>query len=286
MILPIVMGVILTAILAYLGIHIVEREVIFVDLALAQIAALGAAVGVLFGLQPHGIQAYIASLVFVLLGAAIFASMKMKEQDVPREAVIGITYAAAAAASVLAFNKAPGAAEKIQDMLLGNILFASAHDVGVVLVVSVVVGAFHLIFRRNFLLISEDPNEAAQRGVSLALWDFLFYASLGLVVVSAVGVVGILLVFAYLIIPAVCAMLLRRTMGARIWVAWLLGALGTLLGIYLSVRLDLPTGATMVCTFAGVLIAVALASAARRLYTAGEAAPAASQEQPVLTARR
>jgi zinc/manganese transport system permease protein len=268
MTLPIVMGVILTGILAYLGIHIVQREVIFVDLALAQIAALGAAVGVLLGIEPHGIQAYGASLVFVLLGASLFASTKMKEQDVPREAVIGITYAVAAAASVLAFNKAPGAAEKIQDMLLGNILFASAHDVGVVLAVSVAVGAFHLIFRRNFLLISQDPDQAMQRGLSLALWDFLFYASLGLVVVSAVGVVGILLVFAYLIIPAVCAMLLRRSMSARIAVAWVLGALGTLLGIYLSVVLDLPTGATMVCTFAGVLVAVAVIRAVRRFRLA------------------
>jgi zinc/manganese transport system permease protein len=260
--------VILTIILAYLGIHIVQREVIFVDLALAQIAALGAAVGVLSGLESHGIQAYGASLVFVLLGAALFASTKMKAQDVPREAVIGITYAAAAAASVLAFNKAPGAAEKIQHMLLGNILFASTRDVGLVIAVSVVVGAFHLIFRRNFLLVSQDPDQAAQRGLSLAVWDFLFYASLGLVVVSAVGVVGILLVFAYLIIPAVCAMLLRRSMSARIAVAWVLGTIGTFLGIYLSVVLDLPTGATMVCTFAGVLVLVAVIRTARRFRLA------------------
>jgi zinc/manganese transport system permease protein len=265
MLLPIVMGVILTGILAYLGIHIVKREVIFVDLALAQIAALGAAVGVLLGLQPHGLQAYAASLVFVLLGAALFASTRMKEQDVPREAVIGITYAVAAAASVLAFSYAPGAAEKIQDMLLGNILFASGRDVAVVLAVSAAVGVFHLVFRRNFVLISEDPEEAAQRGISVPLWDFLFYASLGLVVVSAVEVVGILLVFSYLIIPAVCAMLLRRGMGARIAMAWGLGALVTLLGVYLSVLMDLPTGATLVCTFAGVLVLIALGGAARRL---------------------
>jgi len=266
--LPIVMGVILTGILAYLGIHIVQREVIFVDLALAQIAALGAAVGVLVGLEPHGIQAYGASLLFVLLGAVVFAFTRMREQDVPREAVIGITYVVAAAASVLAFSYAPGAAEKIQDMLLGNILFASARDVGVVLAVSVAVGAFHLIFRRNFLLISQDPDQAAQRGISLALWDFLFYASLGLVVVSAVGVVGILLVFSYLIIPAVCAMLLRRTMGARIAVAWGLGALGTFLGIYLSMVLDLPTGATMVCTFASVLVVITAIRAVGRFRLA------------------
>jgi zinc/manganese transport system permease protein len=268
MTLPIVMGVILTGILAYLGIHIVQREVIFVDLALAQIAALGAAVGVLIGLEPHGIQAYGASLIFVLLGAVVFAFTKMREHDVPQEAVIGIAYVVAAAASILAFSYAPGAAEKIQDMLLGNIMFASARDVGVVLAVSIAVGAFHLIFRRSFLLISQDPDQAAQRGISLALWDFLFYASLGLVVVSAVGVAGILLVFSYLIIPAVCAMLLRRGMGARMAVAWALGALGTLLGICLSVRLDLPTGATMVCTFAGLLVVVAAIRAARRFRLA------------------
>jgi zinc/manganese transport system permease protein len=268
MILPIVMGVILTGILAYLGIHIVEREVIFVDLALAQIAALGAAVGVLVGLAPHGIQAYGASLLFVLLGATIFAFTKMRKQDVPQEAVIGIAYVVAAAASVLAFSYAPGAAEKIQNMLLGNILFASARDVGVVLAVSFAVGAFHLVFRRNFLLISQHPDQAAQRGIPVALWDFLFYASLGLVVVSAVGVAGILLVFSYLIIPAVCAMLLKRGIGARLALAWGLGALGTFLGIYLSVLLDWPTGATMVCTFAGVLVLVAVIRAAGHLRPA------------------
>jgi zinc/manganese transport system permease protein len=268
MLLPLAMGVVLTGILAYLGIHIVHREVIFVDLALAQIAALGAAVGVLFGLEPHGIQAYGASLVFVLLGAALFSATKAKAQDVPREAVIGIAYAVAAAACALAFSKAPGAAEKIQDMLLGNILFATPRDVGLVLAVSVVVGAFHLIFRRNFLLISQAPDQAAQRGLSLAAWDFLFYASLGLVVVSAVGVVGILLVFAYLIIPGVCAMLLKPSMSARIAVAWVLGGLGTFLGIYLSVALDLPTGATMVCTFAGVL---AMVAAIRAIWLASSA---------------
>jgi zinc/manganese transport system permease protein len=263
MVLPIAMGVVLTGILAYLGIHIVQREVIFVDLALAQIAALGAAIGVLLGLAPHGLQAYGASLVFVLLGAALFASTKLKEQDVPREAVIGITYAVAAAASVLAFSYAPGAAEKIQDMLLGNILFASARDLEVVLAVSAVVGVFHLVCRRNFLLISQDPDQAARRGLAIPLWDFLFYASLGLVVVSAVRVVGILLVFSYLIIPAVCAMLLAQRMGTRIALAWVLGAVITFLGVYLSVVVDLPTGATIVCTFAAVLVLIAVAGALR-----------------------
>lgn len=264
MTLPIALGVILTGLLSYLGIQIVQREVIFVDLALAQIAALGAAVGVLFGLEAHGLQAYCASLAFVLLGAALFAFTKMKHQDVPREAVIGITYAVAAAASVLAFNRAPGAAEKIQDMLLGNILFASRDDVLTVLVISLVVGVFHLLFRRNFTLISEAPGQAAAQGISLPLWDFLFYASLGLVVVSAVGVVGILLVFSYLIIPAVCAMLLQRGRGARAVTAWVVGALGTFLGIYFSVLLDLPTGAAMVCTFAALLVLAAALQMARR----------------------
>jgi zinc/manganese transport system permease protein len=256
--LPLLMGVILTGIFAYLGIHIVEREVIFVDLALAQIAALGAAVGVLVGFEPHGIQAYGASLLFVLLGAVIFSLTRMKGEDVPQEAIIGIVYVVAAAAAILAFSYAPEATEKIRAMLVGDILFANSADVLIVLAVSVVVGMFHLIFRKNFLLISQDPDQAAQRGISLALWDFLFYISLGLVVVSAVGVAGILLVFSYLIIPAVCAMLLKRSTGARIVLAWGLGALATFLGIYFSVLFDLPTGATMVCTFAAILVVASL----------------------------
>jgi zinc/manganese transport system permease protein len=265
MALPLAMGVILTGIFAYLGIHIVEREVIFVDLALAQIAALGAAIGVLAGLAPHGIQAYGPSLLFVLLGAVVFTFTRMRGHDVPQEAVIGIAYVAAAAASILAFSYAPEAAEKIQAMLVGNILFASRFDVLMVLGLSIAVGAFHLAFRRHFLLISEDPAQAAQRGISVPLWDFLFYVSLGIVVVSAVRVAGVLLVFSYLIIPAVCGMLLRKSTGARLGVAWGLGALGTVLGLYFSVLFDMPTGAALVCTFAAILVVVATLKGATRL---------------------
>lgn len=259
--LPLLMGVILTGILSYLGIHVIEREVIFVDLALAQIAALGAAVGVLFGLEPHGLQAYAAGVVFVLLGAVVFALTRSRKHDVPQEAIIGIAYVVAAAASILAFSYAPEAAEKIRAMLVGNFLFASVTDVLVVLGVSAAVGALHLAFRGNFLLASQAPEQARQRGISLAWWDFLFYLSLGVVVVSVVAVAGILLVFSYLIIPAVCAMLLRRSTGARVALAWALGTVGTVLGLYFSVLFDLPTGATMVCTFGGVLVMVGVVRA-------------------------
>jgi zinc/manganese transport system permease protein len=277
---PVIMGIILTGILSYLGIQIVKREVIFVDLALAQIAAFGAAIGALFGLQAEGLQAYGASLAFVLLGALLFAFTKMRRRDVPQEAIIGITYAVAAAASVLAFNRAPGAAEKIQDMLLGNVLFASAKDVWIVLGVSAAVGIFHLVFHKNFLLVSHNPEEAARCGVRVAFWDFLFYASLGLVVVSAVGVVGILLVFSYLIIPATCAMLLRPSLGSRIVLAWAVGVIATFLGVYLSVKTDMPTGATMVCTFAGLLIVSAGARALAGLRRP-RAAPQLATKLPI-----
>jgi zinc/manganese transport system permease protein len=268
MILPLSLGIVLTGIFSYLGIHIVEREVIFVDLALAQIAALGASVGVLLGLHPGGVEAYAASLLFVLIGAAIFCVTRMKGEDVPQEAVIGIVYVVAAAASIVVFSYAPEASEKIRSMLVGNILFVSVSDVLTVLALAAVVGVFHLVFRRNFLLISRDPDAAAARGISLGWWDFLFYASFGVVVVSAVSLAGVLLVFSYLIIPAVCAMLLTRGIGARLALAWGLGVLATFLGIYLSVRLDWPTGATMVCTFGGILVLVSALRAIARLRPA------------------
>lgn len=276
---PLLLGIILTGVFAYFGIHIVEREVIFVDLALAQIAALGAAVGVLLGLEAHGVQAYGASLLFVVLGALIFAVTRMKDGDVPQEAVIGIAYVVAAAASVLAFSYAPEASEKIRAMLVGNILFASPTDVLVVFLLSAAVGVLHLVFRRNFLLISQHPEQAAERGIKVAVWDFLFYASLGVVVVSVVGVAGILLVFSYLIIPAVCAMLLRQSTAARLVIAWVLGALATFLGLFVSVLFDLPTGAAMVCTFGAILLGVAVAAAARRSRRASapEMSPAADR---------
>jgi zinc/manganese transport system permease protein len=250
---PFAASLILTGIHAYLGFHVVERGVIFVDLALAQIAALGATAAILVGMNPHGGGAYWISLGFTFLGAAVFALARVRHTRIPQEAFIGITYAVASAASILAMSKATGETEHLKDMLVGNILAVSWPEVGRTAILYGAIGLFHYLLRRNFLLISTNPKQAEAQGLSLRLWDFLFYASFGFVVTSSVAIAGVLLVFCYLIVPSVAAMLFAERIGPRLAVGWTMGTLVSALGVYLSVTLDLPTGATIVCTFGAIL---------------------------------
>ena len=154
-------------------------------------------------------------------------------------------------------SKATGETEHLKDMLVGNILAVSWSEAGRTALLYGLIGLFHYIFRKNFLLISIDPKAAEAQGLSIRLWDFLFYASFGFVVTSSVAIAGVLLVFCYLIVPSVAAMLYAESIGRRLAIGWTMGTVVSALGIYLSVRLDLPTGATMVCTFGLVLILMA-----------------------------
>ena len=265
---PFVASLILTGIHAYLGVHVVERGVIFVDLALAQIAALGATIAILIGMDPHGTGAYWLSLGFTFIGAAIFAFARTRRGHIPQEAFIGIAYAVASAAAILAMSKATGETEHLKDMLVGNILSVSRHDVFKTAVLYGVIGVFHYIFRRRFLLISTDPEQAEAQGISIRFWDFLFYASFGFVVTSSVAIAGVLLVFCYLIVPSVGAMLFADRVGRRLAIGWTMGTLVSALGTYLSYYWDLPTGATIVCTFGAALVSMFLSTpCATRLRT-------------------
>jgi zinc/manganese transport system permease protein len=251
---PFVASLILTGIHAYLGVHVVERGVIFVDLALAQIAALGAVMAILIGMDPHGRGAYFLSLGFTFLGAVIFALARTRRGHIPQEAFIGIAYAVASATAILAMSKATGETEHLKDMLVGNILAVSRAEVLKTALLYGAIGAFHYIFRKKFLLISTDTAQAEASGLNIRFWDFLFYASFGFVVTSSVAIAGVLLVFCYLIVPSVGAMLFADKIGRRLAIGWTMGTLVSALGVYFSVLLDLPTGATIVCTFGGVLI--------------------------------
>ncbi len=182
---PFVASLILTGIHAYLGVHVVERGVIFVDLALAQIAALGATIAILVGMDPHGRGAYFLSLGFTFLGAGIFALARTRRGHIPQEAFIGIAYAVASATAILAMSKATGETEHLKDMLVGNILAVSRAEVIKTAVLYGVIGIFHYFFRKKFLLISTDPATAEAGGLNIKFWDFLFYASFGFVVTSA-----------------------------------------------------------------------------------------------------
>ena len=258
-----VASLILTGIHAYLGVHVVERGVIFVDLSLAQIAALGTTVAYLAGYDLHSSMAYVFSLGFTFLGAAIFAlSRPHRSTRIPQEAIIGIVYAVSAAVAILVMSKATQETEHLKEMLVGNILSVSWPELGKTAVLYALVGAFHFVFRKRFLAISMNHAEAERLGLNVRFWDFLFYMSFGFVVTSSVAIAGVLLVFCFLIVPSVAAMLFTERLGPRLAIGWSMGALVSAAGVAFSFVLDLPTGATIVGTFGAALLVVA---AVRRL---------------------
>jgi zinc/manganese transport system permease protein len=255
---PFFASLILTGIHAYLGVHVVERGVIFVDLALAQIAALGTTIALLAGMDPHGRHTYWVSLAFTFIGAAIFSTIRGQRARIPQEAIIGISYAVASATAIVVMSKSTQETEHLREMLVGNILTVSWPEVAETAALYGVIGLFHYIFRRQFLLISMNPKQAEAEGISVRFWDFLFYASFGFVVTSSVAIAGVLLVFCYLIVPSVAAMLYAERIGPRLAIGWTMGTLVSALGCVLSVQLDLPTGGSMVCTFGVVLVLMAV----------------------------
>lgn len=257
---PLTASLIIAGIHAYLGVHVVERGVIFVDLSLAQIAALGSTMALLvpfMGEDPHGPWVYWSSLAFTFVGAAVFSFIKGRKARIPQEAIIGISYAVASAATILAMSKATSESEHLKDMLVGNILAVSWAEVRSTAWLYAGIAIFHYLFRRKFLAISTNESAAEAQGLSVRFWDFLFYASFGVMVTRSVSIAGVLLVFCYLIVPSVAAMLYAESIGKRLAIGWSMGTVVSALGIYLSVELDLPTGATMVCTFGLVLILMA-----------------------------
>jgi len=263
---PFVASLILTGIHSYLGVHVVERGVIFVDLSLAQIAALGAAIAILLPFtagDPHAPVVYWISLGFTFIGAAVFSTIRGHRARIPQEAIIGICYAVASAAAILAMSKATSESEHLKDMLVGNILAVSWDEVGKTAALYGAIGLFHYIFRRQFLAISMNHHAFEHEGRSVRFWDFLFYASFGFVVTSSVSIAGVLLVFCYLIVPSVAAMLYADSVGKRLAIGWTMGTIVSALGVYFSLVLDLPTGATIVVTFGIVL---ALMAAVRPLF--------------------
>ena len=259
---PFVASLILTGIHSYLGLHVVERGVIFVDLSLAQIAALGGTIALLMpfsGGDPHSPGVYWVSLLFTFIGAGIFAMVRGRQVRIPQEAIIGISYAVASAAAILAMSQSTSQGEHLKDMLVGNIIAVSWPEVIRTGLLYGAVGVFHYIFRKPFLAISMSHDHPEATGLNVRFWDFLFYASFGLVVTSSVAIAGVLLVFCYLIVPAVGAMLYADSIGRRLALGWIMGTIVSALGVYLSLIMDLPTGATIVCTFGLVLILMALA---------------------------
>ena len=255
---PFLMCLVLTGIHAYLGFHVMAREVVFVDIALAQIAALGATAAFLVGYEIGTWESYLAGLCFTVLGALVLALTRSRTRRVSHEAVIGVVYAVSSAGAVLLADRSPHGAEHLRGMLVGSILSVDGPEVAKVAVLYALVGLFHWLCRRPFFLISTDPDRAYREGWHVRGWDFLFYASFGVVVASSVRIGGVLLVFSYLIVPALAGILLASRIAPRLAVGWTFGAAVSLVAMLASAVLDLPTGATVVCAFGLSLLALGL----------------------------
>lgn len=258
MALPFFVSLIFTGIHAYLGFHVIERQVIFVDLALAQIAVLGASFALILGYELDSSQSYWLSLSFTIIGAAIFSVTRFKKQRIPQEAIIGVVYAVSAAFLIIILSRSGEGDEHIRQALIGNILVVRVSEILKIAMIYVVIGFFHFCFRRQFFMISSNLEEAFQKGLNVRFWDFLFYVSFGFVVTSSVKIAGVLLVFSYLIVPSVCAMLFSDHLRTRLLLGWGTGFLASVLGIIVSYYWDFPTGASVVCVFGVILTVLAL----------------------------
>jgi len=243
--LPMLACVVLTGIHCYLGIHVLMRKVIFVDLALAQVAALGSAVGAVIGIGVDTISNYGFALMFTMIGAALFALGKFKDRRIPQEAVIGIVYAVSSAISLLVLSKSAVERDEVESMLTGRLLFVDKHEIIKTVIIYSLIALVHLVFAKKFFALSRDHHTDARS----KLWDFLFYATFGVVVTSSVRMAGVLLVFSYLIVPAACAMMFLRQVRPRLFFGWGVGLLGSLLGLIISATWDFPVGPSIVAVF-------------------------------------
>ena len=264
---PTLACLLLPGMLVYLGLHIVRREVIFVDLALAQVAALGTCVCLMLGHEAREAHTFFWSFGFTLVGAGIFALTRSREhQRVPQEALIGIVYVVAAALGILLLSRNPEGNEELRRTLIGDVLLVNPTDVMRTFAIYLGIGAVHFVFRKRFVMLSFEPERAKTAGLALRWWDFLFYALFGLVVTSFVQIGGVLLVFSYLIVPAVCANFFTGRLGPLLAIGWSTATVASVLGLYLAYRFDFPTGAAIVCVLG---VALLLAGVGARSLRAG-----------------
>ena len=253
---PLVASLLFPPLLVYLGLHVVKREVIFVDLALAQVATLGTCVALLLGHHFDDRITFWISLGVTFIGAAFFSwTRSSKKAAVPQEAIIGITFVVAAAGVILLLSRVAGGKEELEHLLTGDILNVTRAEIWQRGLLFAALGAFYATYHRRFALISADAEEAAAGGIRVRLWDFLFYASFAIVVVSFVRIAGVLLTFAYLIVPAVCGTMLAESWAKRLAIGWVVAVAASLIGLWTSFTMDLPTGAAIVCA-SGFLLAL------------------------------
>jgi zinc/manganese transport system permease protein len=262
--LPSLAGLLLVATHTYLGLHVISRNVFFVDLALAQIAALGSTVAFLYGFDMSDAVTYYVSLLFAVGGAWFFSVARLPDNRVPQEAIIGLTFAVASAGAILLSAENPHGAEHLRDIMAGSILVVSAREVGQAALTYAAIGMFHWVYRRQLLGLSLDREAAEKAGVRVRWWDFLFYLSFAVVITSSVRIAGVLLVFILLIAPAVCGAMFATGIRPRLLIGWGSGILATSLGLVLSARMDWPPAPAISCVFALILLGGAVLSSVAR----------------------
>lgn len=263
LLLPFIACLLLGLINVYFGIHVIKREIIFIDIALAQIAALGSAVAMVMFVLLHpeashehdqyNAFTYLFSLGFITLAALLFTVLKNKKITIPLEAIIGISYAMAATGTVIILDKGAGGDVHVHDMLIGSILWVSWHQVTQLFIVILLIGIFHMIFRRKFLPLTDSQQSKKNIVRNSKLWDFLFYFTFGIVIIEAVNIAGILTVFAFLILPASISTIFAVRWWPKIWIGWIICLLTSFSGLYISWKFDIACSPVII-VFLGIFL--------------------------------
>jgi zinc/manganese transport system permease protein len=247
---PLIAALAILAINAYFGLHIIRRGVIFVDLAFAQIAALGSTVAFLLGFHSDDPLSYVFAFLFTLLGALLFSFTRVEDGTVTQEAYIGISYVVASAAVILLSSFTPEGAEHIKETLTGSLIWATWPAVLRMIGVYAVIALFLWFARGPMIAVTFFPGSVR----NVRLWDFVFYVTFGVVITFSVNLAGVLLIFSTLVIPAVIAFLYTPRLMPALILAWATGAIAIISGVAISFAWDITTGPLLVCVFGAVLI--------------------------------
>jgi zinc/manganese transport system permease protein len=254
---PFLVSLSMIVILGYFGIHVIEREIIFIDIALAQMAAIGSALAFfIWHVEESSWIAYACAFGFTILASYFYALTRKRITQIPQEAIIGVSYAVAAAGVLFMLGMASGGDVHMEEMLTGRILWSGWTDLKICILIYGVVGVFHWIFRKRFKDISRNYHTQSKNNTKTELWDFLFYVSLGFVITYSVRLGGILIVFTFLIIPATFSALFFRKWSKRLVLAWLMGLLAIVCGLASSYAFDFSCGPSM-AAFLGLELLIA-----------------------------
>ncbi len=255
MLLPFLECLILVGIHSYLGLHVIRRQIIFIDLTLAQLAAMGASIAFICGFEPFQFKTFFISFLTALSGGIIFSLTRQKENGgVPQEGIIGLGFAISASLSVLILDKFAKGTEHMKDIFMGNILWVRKEEFIKALIIYLIIGIIFKIFHKKFLIVSEDIEEAKKRGLSILFWDILFYGLFALVITTSVEVAGVFLVFTFLITPALMAVQVTKNFSKQLLIGWIAGTIASLLGLIFSYVFDFPSGPAVVVTYGLILV--------------------------------